>query len=264
MSAASLVKKQVSQAFTATQSRGTDKGTRIGAIGGRLIRSWEKPMWAIVPIKTFDRAKQRLANVLSEDERRSLMLAMARDVLTCLAKSTRLSGILIVSRTPEADALAQTFATERYAESPDANLAEALTQAAEHLIAHFGAKGVLIVPADVPGVTPDEVDELLVQHEQITILPDAENIGTNGLICSPPLAMPFIFDGKSFKPHVDAAFAAGITPKIVPASAFSLDVDLPNDLLAVRQQQPHSQTAIYLERSGIMARLDALTQSQSG
>ncbi|HCY03803.1 MAG TPA: 2-phospho-L-lactate guanylyltransferase, partial [Gammaproteobacteria bacterium] len=32
-------------------------------------------MWAIVPIKTFEHAKQRLADVLSEEERRALMLA---------------------------------------------------------------------------------------------------------------------------------------------------------------------------------------------
>ena len=63
-------------------------------------------MWAIVPIKTFERAKQRLANVLNEEERRSLMLAMARDVLTCLSKAKNLDGILIVSRAAEADVLA--------------------------------------------------------------------------------------------------------------------------------------------------------------
>lgn len=221
-------------------------------------------MWAIVPIKTFDRAKQRLANVLSEEERRSLMLAMARDVLTCLAKSTELSGILIVSRTPEADALAQTFATERYAESPDANLAGALEQATNHLITNFAAEGVMVVPADVPGIDVDELDRILSEHEQVTVLPDSENIGTNGLICSPPLCMPYVFDGKSFKPHVDAAFACGITPRIVPGSAFSLDIDVPTDLIEVSRQAPHSQTAIYLEKSGIMARLDALTNTQSG
>ena len=221
-------------------------------------------MWAIVPIKTFDRAKQRLANVLSEEERRSLMLAMARDVLTCLAKSSRLSGILIVSRTPEADALAQTFATERFAESPDANLAEALQQAASYLITNFEADGVMVVPADVPGIDSDELDRILSAHEHVTILPDAENTGTNGLICSPPLCMPYIFDGKSFKPHVDAAFACGITPRIVPGTAFSLDVDLPDDLVAVSRHAPHSQTAIYLDKSGIMARLERLTNSQSG
>ncbi len=68
-------------------------------------------MWAIVPIKTFESAKQRLASVLSPDERRSLMLAMARDVLTALARCQRLTGILIVSRTHEADALAHWAST---------------------------------------------------------------------------------------------------------------------------------------------------------
>jgi len=215
-------------------------------------------MWAIVPIKTFDRAKQRLAKVLNEDERRSLMLAMARDVLSCLAKSTQLTGTLIVSRAPEADALAQTFATERYAESPDANLAQALEQAAQHLIAHFDAKGVIIVPADVPGVRVDELDRLLAANEQVTIMPDDEHIGTNGLICSPPLCMPYIFDGKSFKPHVDAAFSQGITPKIVPGTTFALDIDTPDDLLAVCDQEPASQTANYLRKAGITTRLNSL------
>ena len=221
-------------------------------------------MWAIVPIKTFERAKQRLANVLSEEERRALMLAMARDVLTCLTKCNQLSGILIVSRTPEADALAQSFGTERYAESPTANLAQALEQATQHLIDHFNAKGVVIVPADVPGIAAEELDQLLRNNETVTILPDAENVGTNGLICKPPLCLPYIFDGQSFKPHVDAAFERGITPTIVPATKFSLDIDTPKDLVAVLNEEPDSQTASYLRRSGITARLEQLTNSKSG
>ena len=216
-------------------------------------------MWAIVPIKTFARAKQRLANVLNEDERRSLMLAMARDVLTCLSQSETLTGILIVSRAREADVLAETFDTERFAESPNVSLAGALTQAARYLISHFSARGIFIVPADVPAITTDEVDNLVRSHNQVTVLPDSENVGTNGLICSPPFSVPYIFDGKSFKPHVDAAFAAGITPKIVPASCFALDVDTPKDLMALHQQQPRSQTAIYLNRSGIAHRLNTNT-----
>ncbi|MEM7077494.1 MAG: 2-phospho-L-lactate guanylyltransferase [Pseudomonadota bacterium] len=223
-------------------------------------------MWAIVPVKTFDRAKQRLANVLSEDERRSLMLAMARDVLTCLARCTQLTGTLIVSRAPEADALAQAFGTERFAESPDANLAEALEQATQHLIANFDAQGVAVVPADCPGIDAVEFDTVLRDHETVTILPDADHIGTNALICSPPLSIPYIFDGKSFKPHADAAYARNLNPRIVPGTRFTLDVDLPADLLAVMQAAPNSQTAIYLARSGIHARLKdlALDSSHSG
>ena len=221
-------------------------------------------MWAIVPVKTFDRAKQRLANVLSEDERRSLMLAMAHDVLTCLSTCSNLSGILIVSRAPEADALAQTFATERFAESPDANLPESLEQATQHLVTNFDAQGVIIVPADVPGILPDELDQILAEHETVTIMPDAENVGTNGLICSPPGRIPYVFDGKSFKPHVDAAYEAGLSPKVVPGTRFTLDVDLPQDLIELCELAPNSQTATYLEREGIVSRLKGQASSHSG
>lgn len=221
-------------------------------------------MWAIVPVKTFDRAKQRLANVLSEDERRSLMLAMARDVLTCLSTCSNLSGILIVSRAPEADALAQTFATERFAESPDANLPESLEQATQHLVTNFDAQGVIVVPADVPGILPDELDQILAEHETVTIMPDAENVGTNGLICSPPGRIPYVFDGKSFKPHVDAAYEAGLSPKVVPGTRFTLDVDLPQDLIELCELAPNSQTATYLEREGIVSRLKGQASSHSG
>jgi 2-phospho-L-lactate guanylyltransferase len=221
-------------------------------------------MWAIVPIKTFERAKQRLANVLSEEERRSLMLAMARDVLTSLSKSSKLTGILIVSRAAEADALAQAFATERFAESPDSNLPEALEQATQHLIANFGATGIFVVPADVPGICANEVDDVLSRHDVITILPDHEHVGTNGLVCSPPLVMPYVFDGKSFKPHVDTAFKLGITPSIVPSSSFALDIDTPDDLRSFYAQSPQSQTGIYLAKSGIAARLSSLDTKASG
>ena len=57
-------------------------------------------MWAMVPLKGFDQAKKRLASVLTVEERRALMLAMARDVLSALSRSERLTGILIVSRAP--------------------------------------------------------------------------------------------------------------------------------------------------------------------
>jgi len=214
-------------------------------------------MWAIVPIKTFETAKQRLASVLTPAERRGLMLAMARDVLTALCRSRRLTGILIVSRTLEADALAQAFGTERFTESPDADLSAALSQACDYLAEHFHAAGIMIVPADVPLIRAAEIDAILAEHTDVTILPDDEHVGTNGLICSPPGRIPLLFDGRSFKPHVEAAFAAGVVPKVVPSSRFALDIDTPADLRALLDREPGSQTGIYLARAGIATRLAA-------
>ncbi len=199
-------------------------------------------MWALVPLKRLEQAKARLANVLSADERRALMLAMARDVLTALSRSKRLAGILLVSRTTEADALAQAFGTERFAESPSANLSQALIQASDYLISQLQAEGAMIVPADVPLITPDEIDAVLMEHKQVTVVPDDDNLGTNCLICSPPNCIEYVFDGRSFKPHVNAAFAAGITPTIIPSAGFSLDIDSPDDLKTLLEHDPPSQT----------------------
>lgn len=227
-------------------------------------------MWAIVPLKSLEAAKRRLASVLSQTERRNLMLAMARDVLGALYGAGRLAGILIVSRTTEADALAQSFGTERFAESPDADLPTSLTQACDHLIGHLNARGVMIVPADVPLISGAEVDQLLAGHaahldpegRAVTVVPDRDNLGTNCLICSPPDVIGFVFDGKSFKPHVDAAFDRGLTPRIVPSRGFALDIDTADDLRRLLTLGPGTQTGTFLDKSGIAERLGDLDNDE--
>lgn len=212
-------------------------------------------IWAAVPIKSFDVAKKRLSGMLDAGERRDLMLAMATDVLTALSRSKRLGGILIVSRSPEADALAASFGAQRFAESPATNLPGALDEAAHHLASHHDARGIFVVPADVPLIRAEEIDALLHGHRTVTLLPDRNRIGTNGLICSPPDAIEFVFDGKSFEPHVRAAVAAGHTPRIVADSGFALDVDTPDDLVRALQFGATTETGRYLAKQGIADRL---------
>ncbi len=229
-------------------------------------------MWAIVPLKSLESAKRRLADVLSPEERRALMLAMARDVLTALARCRALTGVLIVSRTPEADALAQAFGTERFMESPDANLSAALSQGAEYLRDHRSATGVMIIPADVPLIVPEEIEDILSGHGEVvggerrgvTIMPDDEHLGTNGLICTPPTVIPFNFDGRSFRPHLAAAAEAGIRPRIVPSPRFALDVDTPQDLKALIERGPSTQTANFLDKSGLARRLGVERRALDG
>lgn len=212
-------------------------------------------MWALVPLKSLGSAKQRLANTLSSAERRDLMLAMVRDVLTALKQSQRLAGVLIVSQTNESVALAQAFSTERFAESDGGNLSDALTEAASYATDILGATGVMVIPGDVPLLTASEIDAMLEQHERVTVVPDSDHVGTNCLACSPANCLQFQFDGQSFTPHLESAVRANLDPKVYESPGFGLDIDTPQDLTTLLSRDSGSQTGTFLDKSGIARRL---------
>jgi len=213
-------------------------------------------MWAIVPLKKdLDRAKQRLTDALSVDERAALMVAMIRDVLTATTQTPRLSGVLLVSRADIADDLAREFGIELYIEAADADLSESVQAAAGYLMANRGAVGTMILHGDLPLVTAADLSTVLDAHERLTLVPDSDGEGTNCIVSTPPNLIRYRFGFKSFKPHVEAAYDIGITPRIVRNERIGLDVDTPEDLTRVVGQMGPSNTRTYLESSGIASRL---------
>jgi 2-phospho-L-lactate/phosphoenolpyruvate guanylyltransferase len=216
-------------------------------------------MWAVVPLKNILQAKQRLAPMLAPDERSALMLAMVSDVLQALTQTPGLAGILLVSRAPEAPELARRFGTELYAEAAGADLSESVQAAGGYLVANKNARGTLIVPGDVPLITPADIGSVLADHQRLTLVPDSEGDGTNCIVSSPPNLIRYRFDGHSFKPHAEAAYGIGITPRIVRNLAFGIDVDTPRDLLRVLERTNDSarpsHTRICLDTTGISTRL---------
>ncbi|MDZ7827080.1 MAG: 2-phospho-L-lactate guanylyltransferase [Gammaproteobacteria bacterium] len=168
-------------------------------------------MWAIVPVKQFHLAKQRLAPVLSAAEREGLFRAMVADVLDCLRATPGIECILVVTREPGARALAAAAGAEVLVESRG-GLVPALTQGAR-AAAEAGAEGILIVPGDLPLVGPEDLQAVLAAHGEapaVTLVADAEGVGTNCLACSPPELIDFHFGEDSFRAHRRAALAAGV------------------------------------------------------
>lgn len=213
-------------------------------------------LWALVPFRGAAGAKRRLREVLSEAERAALVEAMLRDVLATLAGSDGLAGVLLVSRDRAAPALAAEFAIEAFADSA-ADLAGAVTEASAYAAGRLGAAGTLFVPGDVPLATPADVAAVLDGHEHVTLVPDDHDIGTNAAAVSPPNAFPYVFDGKSFKPHCDAARLAGYTPRVVRRPGFGLDVDTPAELVEVARRAGGTRTGAFLAACGLVERLGA-------
>ncbi len=220
-------------------------------------------MWAVVPLKNIRNAKQRLAPLLTPSERSELMMAMITDVLAALTQTSGLAGILLVSRAPEAVELAHSHGCELFAEAEGADLSESVQAAGGFLVANRDAKGTLIVPGDVPLITPADVTAILAEHDRFTLVPDSEGDGTNCIVSSPPNLIRYRFDGHSFKPHAEAAYGIGITPRIVRNDAFGIDVDTPRDLQCVLERAGTSCTRTCLEATGIATRLTHLHNRSS-
>lgn len=211
-------------------------------------------IWALVPFKGASGAKRRLGDVLNETERESLVLAMMRDVLATLTRCRTLGGVLLVSRDRMAFELAEEFGIDVFEDSAT-DLSGAVVQSGDYARDSRAASGTLFVPGDVPLIRPEDVDAVLDGHQQVTLVPDANDIGTNAAASSPPNAFEYLFDGKSFKPHIASARRAGIEPRIVRRTAWGLDVDTVDELTAVAARALGTRTGAFLESSGIPARL---------
>ncbi|MCS5568087.1 MAG: hypothetical protein NZ743_08655, partial [Pseudomonadales bacterium] len=178
-------------------------------------------------------------------------------VLSALTDSRLLAGVMVVSRAPEASGFARRHGVELYADKAD-DLSGAVVEAGHHLITTYDATGTFFVPGDVPLITGGEVDIAVQSHADVTILPDRNDVGTNGLLSSPPNAFQYLFDGKSFKPHHREATEAGYQPRVLRLPGFGLDIDTISELNALAREDRDIASLRFLKKSGIASRLFAV------
>ncbi len=203
-------------------------------------------IWAIVPFKGAKNAKRRLSPRLPAELRSQLVLAMLDDVLEALTETRGLDGILLVSRSDEAKTIARDWQVTLYQDQAH-SLVDALIEASAKVLNDFHATTTFIVPGDVPLITGRDAERVLSFHTDVTIVPDRRKIGTNALLCSPPNAFPFVFDGRSYRPHIEAATKVGLTVRSVESEAFAIDIDTAADLLLVWNSSQNSRTRSLLE-----------------
>jgi 2-phospho-L-lactate/phosphoenolpyruvate guanylyltransferase len=213
-------------------------------------------MWVVVPVKRFSNAKSRLAALLDAAERKSLAQVMLHDVLSALNASRLVSGIVVVSHEVRAR-----YAVERagglFLEEDGAGLSAAVHQAGQWLAAH-GQRDLLMIPGDVPLVSGREIDVVIAAPQgapAVTLVPDREHNGTNGLAVTPADVIPLAFGADSFTRHRQAARALGIEPTVLELPGLALDIDHPLDLQTLLTFDSETETLAWLGDSGIARRL---------
>lgn len=191
-------------------------------------------VWAIVPIKPLNRAKSRLAPVLSSEQREFLALNMLLHNLKVLTKSPGVFGVLVISRDMKALSAARAIPgvhTLQESGTPELNMA---LQRASRMLMTWGTTATLVLPADVPLLHRDDVQamiELGRYDHTVVIAPDRKRDGTNAMFMRPPDMIDYGFGVGSFQRHIQSAELEGAEVHIYESERLGLDVDSPEDLL---------------------------------
>lgn len=188
-------------------------------------------VWAIVPVKPFLQSKSRLASILSPEARAGLSRDFLTRTLQVLNEISLIKGVVVISRDPEALALARAWGARAIVEPDASDLNEALTLATAHTVEN-GASAVLVLPTDLPRLSAAAVSQLIDSDitPLIRLAPDRHGFGTNALFMRPPNLISYAFGPGSLQRHQALAARAGVPARLCPLPALELDVDTPEDL----------------------------------
>lgn len=204
-------------------------------------------VWAVVPVKPFGLAKQRLAGAFTPFFRQELARAMLCDVLAALSEARALAGFAVITADPQAGRLARDYGGRWLIEREVLGLNAAATEAAAVLDAE-GCAAVLVLPGDLPAVTAAEVDGFVAGHgsgRAVSLIPAEDGQGTNGLLVTPPAALNFAFGPGSFARHRAGAQTLGIVPQLHEPErfpGFARDIDTPQAVRRLKGLPPSSCT----------------------
>jgi 2-phospho-L-lactate guanylyltransferase len=217
---------------------------------------------AIIPVKRFGAAKQRLLDGLDRRRRTALVRAMLADVLAAVARAELVELVIVVTgeRRAERIAIRQArrtgLALEVLRDPKDLGHSEAATLGIVRAKA-LGAECAALLAADCPLLDPGELDAALARQGpgRVAVVPDRHGTGTNALLLAPPDAIAPAFGPQSCARHAERAHRAGHAVAIEPLDSLGLDLDTPADLTALtaalsRGPDRAPETAGELARAG--------------
>ena len=204
-----------------------------------------------VPVKSLERAKSRLAPMLSPAERAALTLAMLGDVLDAATAQDGWETWAV-----SGDEAVLEFAA-RSGAKPFPERAPTLLAALREVEAHVtGASSELaVLLADVPLVGARALAGALATDAAVVAAPAASDGGTNLLVRWPPAVIPARFGPNSFARHRWAARRARVTFQEVRDPGLAFDVDRPEDVAAVLASPVRGRTWSVCQDLGLADRL---------
>ncbi len=203
-------------------------------------------IFAVLPVKNPKNAKQRLSEFLAAAEREVLARLMYKQTFAALCQATGIDRVVVATSDPEIaeharDAGALVFEEEEQV-SHSAS-ADAACQRARDM----GATTVLLVPIDVPLVTPEDFTSLAcAARPGLIVVPSSDGTGTNALVRTPPDVIESRFGPGSCRAHLDQAESKGIGAEVLHLEGLMFDIDTPEDVAELLARAPQAGVSEFL------------------
>lgn len=198
---------------------------------------------AILPVKRFSEAKQRLGHSVGDPLRLELARAMVADVLLALSRTPSIALTILVTSELSVAAGARELGALVIPDLSESGQSAAASLGIARALQE-GFERALCVPGDCPAIDPDELEHLLGDGRatvavepslrEVVIIPDRHGSGTNGLLLQPPDAIAPSFGPDSCERHRALAADAGVTWRIERPPSLLLDIDTGADLAVLR------------------------------
>lgn len=197
----------------------------------------EEPMRrpiAFVPAKSLAAAKGRLASVLSPPGRAALAERMLAHVLGVLAQAG-IEERVVVSGDPALARLAGRHGAAAFDPGTDQDLNAAATAA----VGFARSKQVLLIAADLPWLSAEDVGAVLAATAPV-VIGEAKDGGTNALLLSADVHLTFAFAtaSASAQRHAVLASEAGHAVEHIRRWGLAQDIDTPADLERLCAEHP--------------------------
>jgi len=208
--------------------------------------------WALVPVRAIAGGKRRLAGVLAPALRERLVLAMLEDVLAAIVQAPGLAGLALASADPQAARLGRRYGARLLGEGNGLN--GTLDAAAADLF-RGRAGAVMVVPADVPLVGPEDIGAALAALARgagAVLAEAAADGGTNLIGFRASAAISFAFGVGSFAAHREALRAKAVEPVVLARPGLAFDVDRADDVVALMGRGRETRAGRVLIDAGVV------------
>lgn len=204
-------------------------------------------VFAIVPVKGFERAKTRMSGLLALEERVHLSSLMLENTLQALCGARSLQRLLVVSNDHRAGEIASRYGAEFLHEASESGVNAAVAIGDEYSVKNV-ADASIVIPQDLPLLDPIGIEVMcrLAEGEKrcIVLCPSQRYDGTNALLRKPSTVISTFFDDNSYESHIRAARDSGVPVRLYFSKNLMCDIDTQEDASQLAKKAPANANGV--------------------